>query len=242
MLFDEIEALCYELYRQLAMPQPQQNVCQHCKPNVHKQPQVLKGYWMPEVSRITYSGNKTIVWFADNSRVIVECSEGDKYDRQTALAYAMVKRMLGKVDPATKLVDGNGFGTKMKKLVDSGFDQDKEEQEATSKKRAAKAAHEAKQNAEHEARIERLAQQLAQKRAEEMLIAKRADEILEKMQTASGDKKQKIICETCQPKENDADKFDPKTYVKPDKPFSKFTQEEKRRYWKFHNAKRKGKI
>lgn len=207
----------------------------YIKPNVCKQPQVTKGYWMPEVSRITYSGNKTIVWFADNTRVIVECSKGDTYDRQTALAYAMVKRMLGKVDPITKLVDGNGFGTKMKKLVDAGFDQDKEEREAASKKRAAKAAHEARQKAEHDARIEKL----ARKRAEEMLIDERAAEILEKMKSTGS---KKIICESSQPKENNADEFDPKTYVKPDKPFSQFTQEEKRRYWKFHNAKRSGKI
>ena len=221
---------------------------EYAVPQTYQASQTYSGHFVPDVQRIHYNGNKTIVWFVDGSKVITDCSAGDKYDRQTALAYAIVKRMYGKIGAYDKnghwdpcLVDGNGFGTKMKKLVDSGFDQVKEEQLASEKKRTARAEHEARQKAQQVAAFERRAQALA----EELRLKRRAEEIFA---TSLENPPKKIINES-KPKEfirtSGLMQVDPKDawkfYRRPDKPFSQFTDAEKREYWKAHNAKRRAK-
>ena len=140
----------------------------------------IRGYFVPEISRVHYNNNKTIVWFSDKSKCIVNCSPADKYDRQTAIAYAICKRLFGKVgaydankkwDPY--LVDGAGFGQHLQKIVAAGFDQVLAEKQVAEQKRKAKAIHEAKQKAEQEAAFERRAKRMA----EEILLKRRATDI-----------------------------------------------------------------
>lgn len=219
------------------------------------------------ISRVTYSGNKTIVWFIDGTKCVVKCSANDTYDRQTAIAYALVKRMFGKVgryDEKTKKfieneIDGNGIGTKLEKIAANGFDQDAEKKAIKAKKAEARANHLARQKKESDEAFERKARKLA----EELRLKKRAEEIL---QETTLNKTKKVINESkdnlmtaedffadpapskkievkapartsglCQYDSKDAWKF----YKRPDKPFSKFTQEEKKLYWRMHNAKRR---
>ena len=210
-----------------------------CPSKDYSIPQTYSGHFVPDVQRVHYNGNKTIVWFVDGSKVITDCSAGDKYDRQTALAYAIVKRMYGKIGAYDKnghwdpcLVDGNGFGTKMKKLVDSGFDQVKEEQLASEKKRTARAEHEARQKAQQAAAFERRAQALA----EELRLKRRAEEILA---ASLENPSKKIITEDKPRAATSSPKDSWKVYCRPDKPFSQFTDAEKREYWRVHNAKRR---
>ena len=51
------------------------------------------GYFptMPEIpiSRVTYSGDTTVVFFTDGTKTTVKRSGADKYDRQTAIVYAL---------------------------------------------------------------------------------------------------------------------------------------------------------
>ena len=206
--------------------------------DVYARPKYISTIKDIPISRVTYSGNKTIVFFIDGSKCVVTCSPNDKYDRQTAITYALVKRLFGKVDQSTGLVDGAGIGMKLEKIANAGFDQEKEAKELKSKKAQAKAAHEAKQKQEQKLAFERKARKLA----EELKLKQRAQEILEH---DSLTKTKKVLNES-NATYDDNSSSNKKTsnrswqdYVKPDKPFSKFTSEEKREYWKYHNAKRR---
>ena len=194
-------------------------------------------YFVPEISRVHYNGNTTIVFFTDGSKCVIKCSLADVYDRQTAIVYAICKRLFGKVgaysdkehkhwDPY--LVDGAGFGQKMKKIVDSGFDQVAAEKEILEQKRKAKAAHEAKQKAEQEAAFERRAKRLA----EDILLQRRATDIANDIEDSLNNTKTNANKPQQMLNEN-------KHYVRPNKPFSKFTMDEKHEYWREQNRKRK---
>lgn len=206
-----------------AKPQP--------KNNVIRQPKVFETWICPKIQRVTFNGDTTIVFFNDNTHVVMKCSPGDKYDRKTAIVYAIVKRMLGKVGKIGKdgklhanEVDGNGFGCYLQKIVDSAFDQEKEEKLAAEKKHHAKANHIAKQEAEKQAAFERRVNERAKEILLERAAIDRANEVEDNTRT-NGSPKASYSTTT--------------EYVRPDKPFSKFTQAEKRAYWRAHNAKRK---
>lgn len=208
------------------------------------QPKVF-GYWCPEIKRVTFNGNTTIVWFQDDTYAIVNCSTSDKYDRKTAIAYAMVKRMLGKVGKYDKQakkfnakeIDGNGFGCYLQKIVDNAFDQEKEEKLALEKKRTAKAKHEAMQAAQKKAAFDKRVEERAKQILLERAAIDRANEIEDRIRENACNKNN--TCDTncsCHASDSILD-----TYVRPDKPFSKFTQQERREYWKYQNAKKRSK-
>ena len=135
------------------------------------------------ISRVTYSGNKTIVWFIDGTKTTVTCSSKDNYDRQTAIAYALIKRIFGKIgrtDPKTgkfyaNEIDGNGIGIKLEKIAAAGFDQDLENKNLKAKKALAKIEHEARQKAEHDAAWAKRVKE----RAEEIRLEREANALLD---------------------------------------------------------------
>lgn len=211
--------------------------------SVTEQPKVFEGWWCPKIKRTTFNGDTTIVWFVDDTYAIVKCSGSDKYDKKTAIAYALVKRMLGKVgryDKKTKKlhekeVDGNGFGCYLQKVADAAFDQQKEEQLALEKKRKAKAEHQARQEAEKKAAFERRVEERAKQIILERAAIERANEIEDAQpRECHGSSCSSKTC-TCSTASSSGE------YVRPDKPFSKFTPSEKREYWRAQNAKRRGK-
>lgn len=191
------------------------------------------GAFCPDIKRVTFNGRTTIVWFVDDTRVVVKCSTGDKYDKKTAIVYAIAKRLLGKVKP-NREVDGNGFGCYLQKIVDAAFDQAEEEKIAAEKKRAAKAEHLARQEAEKKAAFEKRVEERAKQLLLERAAIDRANEI-EDVQRAykcsCGDNGNRCTCGSKTTGE----------YVRPNKPFSKFTVTEKREYWRAQNAKRRAK-
>ena len=225
-----------------------------------------KGYFptMSEIpiSRVTYSGDTTVVFFTDGTKTTVKRSGADKYDRQTAIVYALIKRLFGKIgryDAKTKKfydneIDGNGLGTKLEKLAAAGFDQDEEKQTLKARKAKAQEEHAARQKMESEAAWKRR----VAKRAEEIKLEREAAALADSLENPK-----KVLNESVM----NADKFfgamepkmpatkplekksavqaegDPKDawkhYQKPNKPFSQFTSEEKREYWRYHNGKRR---
>lgn len=206
------------------------------------------------ISRVTYSGNKTIVWFIDGTKTTVTCSSKDTYDRQTAIAYALVKRIFGKVgrtDPKTgkfysNEIDGNGLGIKLEKIANAGFDQDIEKKNLAAKKAQAKAVHEARQKAEHDAAWERRVKE----RAEQIRLEREASALLDREDSLKKTGGKKPLNESNMTADkffnNDSNatvSYSPGSilykYKRPDKPFSQFTQAEKRDYWRYQNAKRR---
>lgn len=195
------------------------------------------------IERVVYSGNTTTVFFEDGTKAVVKCSDNDRYDRQNAVVYALVKRLFGKLGhydaKAKKLVtneaDGNGIGTKLEKIVKAGFDQDAELAAARARKAKAKEEHIARQKAESEAawkrKVERRAKELKLEMEAKALLEKQAgkSKILdESLDNGSLDKP--CYCKK-QKKLDDCFKED-ETYVRPKKKFSDFTPEEKRAYWR----------
>lgn len=50
---------------------------------------------IPNVDRIIYSGNKTIVIWKDKTKTIVSCSEGETYDEFDGFTAALAKKIYG---------------------------------------------------------------------------------------------------------------------------------------------------
>lgn len=219
---------------------------------------------MPEIpiSRVTYSGDTTVVFFTDGTKTTVKCSSNDTYDRQTAIVYALIKRLFGKIgryDAKTKKfydneIDGNGLGTKLEKIAAAGFDQDEEKRTAKARKAKAMEEHAARQKRESEAAWKRK----VAKRAEEIKLEREAAALADSLGNSKkvlnesimstdvffGCGEQKTIAEKPLEKKSAVQvEGDPKDawkfYQKPNKPFSQFTSEEKREYWRYHNGKRR---
>ena len=214
------------------------------------------------ISRVTYSGDTTIVFFTDGTKTTVKCSSNDTYDRQTAIVYALMKRIFGKIgryDSKTKKfyeneIDGNGLGTKLEKLAAAGFDQDEEKRTAKARKAKAQEEHAARQKRESEAAWKKK----VAKRAEEIKLEREAAALVDSLRNPKkvlnestmdaneffGGGEQKTVTEKPLDKKSEIRvEGDPKDawkyYRKPNKPFSQFTSEEKREYWRYHNGKRR---
>ena len=204
------------------------------------QPTVIEGYWIPKISRVQYNGNTTIVFFNDGTKATVKLSENDVYDRKTAIVYAIVKRMLGKVK-SDSTVDGNGFGTALQKIADAGFDQVKAKKEQEENKRKAHAAHVIKQEKAKKAAFERK----VQARAREIAIEEAARKLVNSKNILNEDTCTVTVpsteSKTCTCKNKTWVDSPSEVYIRPDKPFSQFTPEEKREYWRNQYKNRKNK-
>ena len=242
-LFDLLDALMYASPLQQSQPAFKNSLDNVAAQTSH--PKVF-GFWCPEIKRVTFNGDTTIVFFTDNTYAIVKCSAGDKYDRKTAITYAIVKRLLGKLGAYDKNgkfhaneVDGSGFGTYLQKIVDNGFDQQLEEKTASEKKQRARQEHEQRQAAQKQAAFEKRVEERVKQILLERAAIDRANTI-EDNQRASN--KCDCLDNACLCKKSKGEKKASSildTYVRPDKPFSKFTAKEKSEYWKYHNAKRR---
>ena len=142
---------------------------------------------MPEIpiSRVTYSGDTTVVFFTDGTKTTVKRSGADKYNRQTAIVYALAKRIFGKIgryDSKTKKfyeneIDGNGLGTKLEKIAAAGFDQDEEKRTLKARKAKAQEEHAARQKRESEAAWKKR----VAKRAEEIKLEREAAALVDSL-------------------------------------------------------------
>ena len=144
---------------------------------------------MPGVKNIIFNNNITKVIFTDGTWSLVRLSVNDTPNRETAILYAIAKRIYGRISRDHKNYGEaveSAIGNKLRKWVEGAYDQVAAEKE----KRATEKA------------------------------------------------KVKAKAKTCTCSCGGACK-DEKPYVRPDKPFSQFTAEEKRAYWREQNRKRK---
>lgn len=194
----------------------------------------------PQVKRVTFNGDVTVVHFVDNTKIVVRRSSTDKADRQTAVVYAIVKRMFwnGKYDKNGNL-ETVGFCNWLNKIVKNGYDQKEAEATEKERERIRKAEHAARQKAEHDAAVERRIKQ----RAEELKIEEAARALLNTLTTTEASMpSKKLMCEdtshACK-RNKKADSLTKTEYVKPKKRFADFSQDEKRAYWREQNRRRK---
>lgn len=78
---------------------------------------------MPAVKSVIFNKEATIVYFDDGTKCIVRKSTQDDYNREHAVVYAIVKRAYGTVGK-DGLVEGNGMGNMLAKIVANGYDQE----------------------------------------------------------------------------------------------------------------------
>ena len=173
----------------------------------------------------------------------------DECAKETAIAYAWFKRCFGAPNPKNpnEWISA-GCGGRLRKFAQEGFDQQYEAvMNPIREKRRAEANREQtarKEALEHDRKVKRLAKQILLEN-EAVDMAKKALEL-----TQPPKSKNACSCGTCsctgQPNEKTANqkpielkapiKTDSLTnsdeYVRPNKPFSQFTQEEKRAYWR----------
>lgn len=188
----------------------------------------IKSYTCPDVDRVIFNGDYTIVWFKDKTKTMVKRSSVDKDDKQTSIVYAIVKRMFGRID-ADGNVDSYGFYSWISKLAKNGFDQQLAEATEKERKAKAKAEHIAKQQAEHEEAVARR----IKRRSEELAIERAARAMLDDT---------KLVCEnthkcSCEKRSKISDVLNETVQTEPKKKFKDFTQDEKRAYWR--EAKRR---
>lgn len=79
----------------------------------------------PGVKRVLFNKNITKIEFSDGTWTLVRLSENDTPNRETAVLYALVKRIYGTLDYKTYEVKEGAVGNKIRKLVESAVDQDK---------------------------------------------------------------------------------------------------------------------
>lgn len=58
----------------------------------------------PDVKKVIFSGPKTIVLWADGTKTIVSCGEGDTYDYYSGFCAAVVKKLFGSTTHAKKVL------------------------------------------------------------------------------------------------------------------------------------------
>lgn len=149
---------------------------------------------IPTIRKVIAKDPKTIVLFTDGTKSIVSLSSTDTYNLETAILYAVIKRIYGKVDPKTKEAKYPNFGKILKKITT----------EMTT-------------YAESSYKIPT---------AEEFFgeLPKKAASKPKSKVAAKLDAMKTSCCKESK-------------YVRPNKPFSEFSQEEKRAYWRFQKAK-----
>lgn len=47
------------------------------------------------IKKVIFSGNKTIVFWTDDTKTVVTCSEDDQFNKETGIAMAVMKKYLG---------------------------------------------------------------------------------------------------------------------------------------------------
>ena len=90
---------------------------------------------MPAVKSVIFNKEATIVYFDDGTKCIVRKSAQDDYNREHAVVYAIVKRAYGTVGK-DGLVEGNGMGNMLAKVVANGYDQEAHDAAEKAKKAA----------------------------------------------------------------------------------------------------------
>lgn len=91
--------------------------------------------FIPGIERVIFNGTFTRVFFKDGTTSSVRCSEKDTYSKDSAVAFAVLKRLFSNINEKGE-ADGKGFSSFLHKCVTvKAFDQ--AEYEANKKKELA---------------------------------------------------------------------------------------------------------
>jgi len=180
--------------------------------------------------------NATLVSEVNGVKLPTPVVTADETSKEFGITQCLFKRMIGTVKK-DGTIDGAGGSRWLKQKIAESYDQGVMDVYTKALKKIQAEQNEAKHKAAakkaHERKVRKLAKQMAlKKEAEAYLETKKA--------TKTASAKCKPLCETKKPTMTASDFFKTETYVRPNKPFSQFTQEEKRAYWREQNRRRRG--
>lgn len=69
---------------------------------------------LPEIKKVIFSGNKTIVLWADNTKTIVSCREGETFDQYMGFCAAVTKKLFGSTSKIKKTIEKKNGGVFLK--------------------------------------------------------------------------------------------------------------------------------
>ena len=69
---------------------------------VEKEP---SGYVLPEIKRIVFNPPATIVFWADGSKTVAKCMDGQKFEEYAGFAVACMKKIFGSTTKAMEVMD-----------------------------------------------------------------------------------------------------------------------------------------
>lgn len=96
---------------------------------------------LDDVQQVIYNDPATIVTFSDGSKVCVKACANDKFNKETGLIYALVKRLYADdVEEKTGYLRSRGLGEKISKIVSNAVDQKDAERVRRRKQKQAKKA------------------------------------------------------------------------------------------------------
>lgn len=108
---------------------------------------------LDDVKHVIFNDPATIVTFSDGSKVCVKACSKDKFNKETGLIYAIIKRLYADdVEKKTGYLRSTGLGEKISKILAKATDQKEAERERRKAKKAAKKAQEAKEADENAAK------------------------------------------------------------------------------------------
>lgn len=104
---------------------------------------------LDDVKYVIFNDPATIVTFSDGSKVCVKACAKDKFNKETGLIYAILKRLYANdVEEKTGYLRSTGLGEKISKILAKATDQKEAERERRKAKKAAKKAQEANEAGE----------------------------------------------------------------------------------------------
>ena len=75
---------------------------------VHKQGKWITDIIVPQPKKIHFSGDRTIVIWADGSKTVVKCTEGQEFDEYSGFVAALAKRAFGSTSQVKKVINTIG--------------------------------------------------------------------------------------------------------------------------------------
>ena len=69
------------------------------------------GQKIPSPERVVFNGKTTVVRFTDGTKEVVRCGDLDQYDRDAAVAWAIVHKLFGSKSQFKKFVQKNSVTT-----------------------------------------------------------------------------------------------------------------------------------
>lgn len=78
------------------------DVCEDCDLCCKEEPPM---WGIPEVRRIIFSDPATIVFWEDNTKTVVKCMKGEKFERYAGFAMACMKKMFGSTSRAKAIME-----------------------------------------------------------------------------------------------------------------------------------------